>query len=91
MRCALPLPARAAETYTPHRRRHPGGQFNKAYLTPASAVPSLSVGSASDKRCSFRLHKMKSSSIVTAFVLTAAILAGTLAYRYYSPSPCRSG
>ena len=47
-----PLLALIAEPYTAHSTAIPAVQFNKVYLTPCAAVPSISVAAASDKRCS---------------------------------------
>ena len=46
------LLAPAAEPYTAHVTALSAVQFNKVYLTPCFAVPSISVAAASDKRCS---------------------------------------
>jgi hypothetical protein len=46
------LPARSAETYTAHSTAISAAQFNKVHLPPCIAVPSISLASASDKRCS---------------------------------------
>lgn len=57
---ASSLPAPAAETYTAHSTAIPAVQFNKVYLTPCKAVPSISFATASDKRCSLGVkdHRM---------------------------------
>ena len=47
------LPPRTAETYNAHSAVTSAVQFNKVCPTPCSAVPSFTVASASDKRCSF--------------------------------------
>lgn len=46
------MPTPAAETYTAHSTAIPAVQFNTAYLTPCTTVPSISFGTASDKRYS---------------------------------------
>ena len=55
---ASALPTRPAETYTAHSTAISAVKFNKVYLTPGSAVPSISSVSASDKRCSLGVIKI---------------------------------
>jgi hypothetical protein len=52
MQRASALPTPAAETYTAHSTAIPAVQFNTVYLTPCTTVPSISFGTASDKRYS---------------------------------------
>jgi len=52
MQRASALPTLAAETYTAHSTAIPAVQFNTVYPTPCTTVPSISIGSASDKRYS---------------------------------------
>jgi hypothetical protein len=52
MQRASALPTPAAETYTAHATAIPAVQFNTVYPTPCATVPSISIGSASDKRYS---------------------------------------
>ncbi|MDP1693731.1 MAG: hypothetical protein Q8L49_17580 [Burkholderiaceae bacterium] len=52
MQRASALPTPAAETYTAHATAIPAVQFNTVYPTPCTTAPSISIGSASDKRYS---------------------------------------
>jgi hypothetical protein len=61
MKRASALPTPAAETYTAHSTAIPAVQFNTVYPTPCTAVPSISFGSASDKR--YSLGRASSSKL----------------------------
>ena len=52
MQRASALPETAAETYTAHSTASPAVQSNEVYPPPCTTVPSISFGSASDKRYS---------------------------------------
>ncbi len=68
------LPETAAETYTAQSTAAPAVQSNEVYPTPCTAVPSISFGSASDKRYSFGVTKYMRSIVIAIGMLLA--LAG---------------
>ena len=58
------LPETAAETYTAQSTAAPAVQSNEVYPTPCTAVPSISFGSASDKR--YSLASAQAQSVFSA-------------------------
>ena len=73
------LPEPTVETYTAHSTVIPAVKFNKVYPTPCTAVPSISVGRASDKRCSLGGMAAAGKLIAQQFFRGAAHARGALA------------
>ena len=75
----IALPTPATETYTAHATAIPAVQFNTVYLTPCTTVPSISFGSASDKRYSLGIYGVAYFWLAVTLVLLLLALIYWLA------------